>query len=274
MSRDELRRVFDQLGLHGSHVVVHADVAALGTFENAALALCELLINAVGPNGTLVIPTFTHSETISEAPRLRRAAPPMPSRAVPYHADLAPSADLGPVPEIFRHLPGVMRSNHPTHSFAAWGRQAREVLSTQRDSNPLGPLKKLNVLQGHILLFGTGLDAAVAIHLAEETSGAPYLGRRTALRINAGGFEERVVVENFPGCSAAFVKLEAMLDPTKVRSAALPAGVARKLPVRYLVNLASQALENDPGVFICDTPGCVSCAGKREALGLPLRAKA
>lgn len=272
MSRDALRRALEPLGLQGCHIVVHADVAALGPVENAALSLCEVLLDAVGPSGTLLIPTFTRSETISEAPRPRHGAPTVPRRAVPYHIDLAPSADLGPLPEVFRHLPGVLRSNHPTHSFAAWGRHAREVLSTQRDSNPLGPLKKLNVLQGHVLLLGTGLDAAVVIHLAEEASGAPYLGRRTALRINTGGFEERVVVENFPGCSAAFTRLEARLDPAKVRSIDLPAGTARKLPVRYLVNLASQALEQDPAAFICDTPGCVSCAGKREALGLPLQA--
>lgn len=274
MTRDELRRVFEHLSLHGNHVVVHSALGSLGPFEGGATGLCEMLIDAVGPSGTLVMPTYTYAQTVSELPMQRRSAPALVSRAIPYHADLAVSTDLGPVPEAFRHLPGVLRSNHPTHSFAAWGRQAREVLSTQRDNNPLGPLKKLNVLQGHVLLLGMSLGAVTAIHLAEENAAVPYLARKTALRINAGGFEERVVVENFPGCSAAFVRLEPLLDPSKVRSAPLVTGTARKLPVRYLVNLAIQLLENEPAAFVCDTAGCESCAAKREALGMPARANA
>ena len=92
------------------------------------------------------------------------------------------------------------------------------------------------------------------------------------MRINAGGFEERVIVENFPGCSVAFNKLETMLEPAKVRSAQLPAGTARKLPVRYLVNLASRVLENDPAAFVCEDPACPSCAIKREAVAAARKA--
>ena len=68
-------------------------------------------------------------------------------------------------------------------------RQAREVLSTQRDNNPMGPLKKLNVVQGQALLLGEALTAVSAIHLAEERAGVPYLGRRTAVRVNAAGMQ-------------------------------------------------------------------------------------
>ena len=83
----------------------------------------------------------------------------------------------------------------------------------------------------------------------------------------AVGDDERVVLENVPGCSAAFSKLEDRIDPSKVRSAPMPYGTARKIPIRYLVNLATKMLEADPRVFICDEVGCASCAAKREAVG-------
>ncbi len=263
MTRGELDRLIESLGMRGNHVVVHASLSSMGHVDGGARALCEALIDGVGEGGTLVMPAFTYGETLSDAPNgMIRARP------IAFHPDLPVSREIGAVAEAFRHLPGVLRSSHPTHSFAAWGRQAREVLSTQRDNNPLGPLKKLNVVQGQVLLLGTTLQAATAIHLAEERVGSPYLTRRrTAVRVNAAGYDERVVLDNIPGCSAAFIRLEEHLDPTKVRSVPLARGTARKIPIRYLVNLATALLERDPQAFVCERPECASCLEKREAFG-------
>jgi aminoglycoside 3-N-acetyltransferase len=263
MTRGELDRLMEGLGLRSNHLVVHASLSSFGQIDGGARTVCEALVDAVGDAGTVLMPAFTYAETLSDFPNgvLR-------GRPVAFHQDLPVSREIGEIAEAFRHLPGVMRSSHPTHSFAAWGRQAREVLSTQRDNNPLGPLKKLNVVQGQVLLLGTSLASATAVHLSEERLGAPYLrSRRTAVRVNAAGYDERVVLDNIPGCSGAFVRLEEHLDPTKVRSAPLARGAARKIPIRYLVNLATAVLERDPHAFICERPDCVSCAAKREALG-------
>ena len=262
MTRTDIIRLLETLSLRGNHVVVHASLASFGPVDGGARSVCEALVEAVGDGGTLVMPAFTYAETLNAAVTgIGRARP------IAFHPELPVSRDVGEIAESFRHLPGVLRSSHPTHSFAAWGRQAREVLSTQRDNNPLGPLKKLNVVQGQVLLLGEGLQAVSAIHLAEERSGVAYLGRRTAVRVNAAGYDERVVLEHLPGCSAAFIKLEDRIDPSKVRSAPMPYGAARKIPIRYLVNLATAMLESDPRVFICDDPGCASCAAKRDAVG-------
>jgi aminoglycoside 3-N-acetyltransferase len=263
MTRSELDRLIEGLALRASHLIVHASLSSFEHVDGGGRAVCEALIDAVGEGGTIVMPAFTYAETLSEGPEgvLR-------TRPVAFHQDLPVSKEIGAIAEAFRHVPGVLRSSHPTHSFAAYGRQAREVLSTQRDNNPLGPLKKLNVMQGQVLLLGTSLPAVTALHLAEERLGAPYLrARRTAVRVNAAGYDERVVLDNIPGCSAAFAKLEDHLDPTKVRSVPLPHATARRIPIRYLVNLATAVLERDPEAFICDQPDCASCAAKREAFG-------
>jgi aminoglycoside 3-N-acetyltransferase len=255
-------RLLEALNLRGNHVVVHAALASFGLVDGGARGVCEALVEAVGDGGTVVMPAFTYVETLNAA--VAGIGRPRP---VAFHPELPVSRVVGEIAESFRHLPGVLRSSHPTHSFAAWGRQAREVLSTQRDNNPLGPLKKLNVVQGQVLLLGEGLPVVTAISLAEERSSLPYLGRCTAVRINAAGYDERVVLENVPGCGAAFIKLEDRLDPSKVRSAPMPQGTARKIPIRYLVNLATKMLEADPRVFICDDAGCASCGTKRDAAG-------
>ena len=268
MRREELVRLLvDGLGVRGNHVVVHTDEAALGPIDGGAASICAALLEAVGEGGTVLMPAFTYPDTLSDAqervPRTPERATGSASRIV-FHPDLPVHAAVGPVAEAFRHVPGVLRSNHPSHSFCAWGRQARDVLSTQRDNNPLGPLKKLNVLQGQVLLLGAGLDAATVVHLAQEkVEAVSYLRRRTAQRVNAAGYAERVVLDNLPGCSAAFVRLEELLEPSKVRSVGLPSGVARKIPVRYLVRLAGALLERDPHALVCDRPECADCAPLR-----------
>jgi len=268
MRAAQIVQTLEALGVRGQHLIAHVALRAFGEVDGGALAVCTALLEAVGDNGTVVMPAFTHTETVRSAPDQNgTAGTPAAMRHVAFHPDLPVSRELGAVAEAFRRLPGVLRSSHPTHSFAAWGRFARDVLSTQRDNNPFGPMKKLNVMQGQVLLLGSGLDAAVAIHLAEERFGSPYLTRRTAVRVNAAGYDERVVLENVPGCSRAFTHLEAQLDPAKVRSNALPNGTARKIPLRYLVLLATRAIEKDPLAFVCDRDECDSCAGKRSALG-------
>jgi aminoglycoside 3-N-acetyltransferase len=266
MTREDLLRLFDELGLRGNHLVVHTSLSSFGSVEGGAAMVCAALIEAVGESGTLLMPAFTCAETLnSPQPAADAAGVIGERRPVAFHPDLPVSRAVGTVAEAFRHLPGVLRSNHPTHSFAAWGRQGRDVLSTQRDNNPLGPLKKLNVMQGQTLLLGTTLRSAIVIFLAEERVGAAYLSRRTAVRVNAAGYAERVVLENLPGCSTAFVKLEERLDPAMVRAVALARGSARKIPIRYLVSLATTLLDGDPKAFICDDPACVNCGERRAA---------
>jgi aminoglycoside N3'-acetyltransferase len=256
MTRAELVQLLRPLALQDNSVMVHARLDAFSGTGVTPLMLCEALIEAVGTYGTVVMPAFTWGETVFS------------DGAIPiaFRPESPVSPALGSVAETFRLLPGVLRSNHPSHSFASYGRYARDVLSTQRDNNPLGPAKKLNLLQGYALLLGTPLSAATVIHLAEEGAAVPYLQRGSALRMNASGFEERVILEHVPGCSVAFERLMDRLDPEQVAQADLPHGRALKIPIRYLVRLAVDALRNDPLVFVCDEPECRSCGAKRAAV--------
>jgi aminoglycoside 3-N-acetyltransferase len=259
MTLEEVIEALRPLRLEGGQVVVHSSLSSFGPVDGGAATLCQALMRLVGEGGTLLMPAFCHAETLIPTGPVR-------GRPICYHLDLPVSREIGTVAEVFRRLPGVVRSSHPTHSFAGWGRQAREILASQRDNNLLGPLKKLNLVQGHTLLLGTRLHAATILHLAEERLEMPYLERRTAVRINSNGHEERVVLEKVPGCSLAFDRLEDQLDPGKYSRVPLPLGEARKIPVRYLLGLATQALDRQPDVFLCGREECESCARKRAAL--------
>lgn len=256
MTTEEIIRLLQPLQLSGEDVIVHGSPAAFGLADGEAALICEAIIESVGSRGTVLVPTFTHQETL-----LGDVASP-----VPFYANLPVSDENGVLGEAFRRMPGVVRSNHPSHSFAAHGYKAALVLSTQRDNNPLGPIKKLNVMRGQALLLGTTLRSCTALHIAEEAAGPAFLARKTAMRINAAGHRERVVLEQVPGCSVAFDRLEDRLDPGQVVSTPLPAGTARKAPVRYVVRLATTALADDAAALICSNSDCKSCNAKRVAI--------
>ena len=116
MNLDEVKEVLRPLRLQGAHVIAHSSLAAFGNVEGGAVTVCQALMQSITEAGTLLMPAFTYDETLLPPGGIR-------TRALSYHLDLPVSREIGAIPEAFRRLPGVVRSSHPTHSFAAWGRQ-------------------------------------------------------------------------------------------------------------------------------------------------------
>jgi aminoglycoside 3-N-acetyltransferase len=60
MRLEEIRHLLEGLKLRGERVVVHASLSAFGRIEGGAERLCHSLTEAVGPEGTLLVPAFTY----------------------------------------------------------------------------------------------------------------------------------------------------------------------------------------------------------------------
>src|SRR5262245_31301885 len=96
-SRTELTDQLRSLGVRqGSVLLVHTSFRAVRPVEGGPLGLIETLHGAVGPSGTLVMPSWTGEDDQPFDPDSTRA-----------------SADLGVVADAFWRLPGVLRSRHP-----------------------------------------------------------------------------------------------------------------------------------------------------------------
>ena len=114
----------------GDVLLVHTSLSSAGWICGAAETLIRALIEALGEDGTLVMPA--HSGNYSEpdgweAPEGWREVirESMPG----WDPALTPTRSMGRVPELFRHVPGARRSVHPLHSFAALGARADVIIA-------------------------------------------------------------------------------------------------------------------------------------------------
>ncbi len=164
-----------KLGLAaGDTVLVHSSLSSLGWVAGGEQAVVEALLQAVLPSGTLVMPT--HSSHLTE-PRLWQN-PPVPesfweiirAETPAYNPYLTPTCGMGAIVNCFLRVPGVFRSSHPTHSFAAFGDKAAQIISSHSLEDGMGensPLARLVELNAKILLLGVGFESCTMLHLAE-----------------------------------------------------------------------------------------------------------
>ncbi|WP_327286155.1 aminoglycoside N(3)-acetyltransferase [Streptomyces sp. NBC_01205] len=188
VTRRQLADALTTLGVRpGDVAVVHSSLRAFGFVVGGAQAVYEALREAVGPDGTLVMPAFTpqlcHPATW-RAPDLVRTDPAAAAAGMPVFDPLRTpvSRTMGVLPELLRALPGSLRSPHPHVSFVAEGPRAREITRSHPDAYRLSsqsPLGELWRLDATILMLGTGWDKCTALHLAEYA--AAYPGRREGL---------------------------------------------------------------------------------------------
>jgi aminoglycoside 3-N-acetyltransferase len=164
----ELRR----LGVaRGDLLQVHSSLRAFGWMDGGADAVVEALLETVGPEGTVMAPTFNHSE------------------APIYDPKTTPSRN-GAVTEAVRRRPEAARSLHPTHPYAAIGARAEELVAGHLEVgtyDPLSPLGKLADWGGWVVLLGVGMGANTAVHIGEVKAGVRCLGygrERSFVKLN------------------------------------------------------------------------------------------
>lgn len=171
VDKSDLVRSFTEIGVRrGGMVLVHSSLSSFGTVRGAEHTVIDALLDTVGPEGLLVMPTHTWATV--------HAAQPV------FHELLSPSI-TGRITESFRHRPSAVRSLHPTHSVAAIGPSAarfcrgHELYSTP--CNRSSPYGRLVSGGGQVLLLGVGLESFTLAHGIEEWAEVPWLFNRTEI---------------------------------------------------------------------------------------------
>lgn len=163
-SQQQLVAGFRAVGLAtGDLVLVHSALRKLGPVDGGGDTVIDALLEVVGSEGTLAIPTHTWKVVNAEQPV--------------FHQALTPS-NVGALTNVFRLRSGVIRGLHPTHSVAACGpRAAALIAGHEQDNTPCSassPYGRLRDWGGKVLIIGEGLNCCTFFHGCEEWAGMPW----------------------------------------------------------------------------------------------------
>jgi len=247
----DLGRDLRALGVEpGVVLLAHASLSRLGTVVGGEQAVVRALLDVLGDDGTLVMPS--QSWQLCDPAYLADPSVP-PDRyddvraALPvYDPAWTPTRTMGLVVEALRTLPGTLRSAHPHRSFVAHGPRAAQVVARHDLDDPVGegsPLAALHALDAQVLLLGVGYDKCTALHLAEARCGLPLPTVRNGAPLLVDGRREWVWFDEPVVDDADFEAVGAAFGATGGEVVA-PVGdaTARLVRVRDLVGFAADHL--------------------------------
>jgi len=246
---DQLRMIGIKKGIV---LLVHTSFRAVRPIEKGPLGLIEALRDAIGPEGTLVMPSWTGND--------KEPFDPMVTPA---------STDLGIVADTFWRLPGVLRSNH-CFAFAAVGPEAAKITSDPLPIPPHiheSPVGRVYDLDGQVLLMGVGHDANTTLHLAELLAGVPYRVPRYCTVVQEGK-PVRIDYGENDHCCNRFALMDEWLKIKDLQSeGCVGYARARLIRARDIVEVALEHLAHDPLFFIhTEDEGCADCDEARKSI--------
>ena len=254
LSRAHVAEQLRTLGVReGGVLVVHTSFRAVRPVEGGPLGLIAALRDALGPEGTLVLPSGSGNDD-----------EPFDPRTTPVRED------LGILAELFWRQPGVLRSNQ-FDGFAAIGPRAAEIVSAPLmlpPSAPGSPISVVHELDGQVLLLGVGHDSNTMLHLAELMGGAPYRVPHHYTVIENGRPVRIDYLEN-DHCCAEFAKMDTWLRAAGLQAEGLVGHAQSRLArAQDVVRIAIEHLARDPLLFLHPAEaGCEECDAARASVG-------
>jgi len=243
VSKDDIKTGLRKLGLKkGDKIGVHSSLSNFGYVEGGADAVIDALLEVVGEEGNIVMPT--HSTNLLEVQRTPEEIAMGVTwlyKILPYNPAETPCR-TGTIPEAFRKRQGAIRGSHPSNSIAALGPKAEELVEGWQ---------KMLELDGYILLIGVGLSVCTAMHLAEKRVQFPkhILEKITPPKELLEKYPEKEWEWDF-GPYPDFSKMEepclnlGIMETVKVGEAIL-----KLVRLRELIDLYTEYLTKNPDLF-------------------------
>lgn len=251
IGRGELTGQILALGVQpGGVLVVHTAFSRVAPVEDGPRGLIEALRNALGPEGTLVMPSMSDDDDH------------------PFDPKATPCAGMGMVADTFWRMEGVLRSDSP-HAFAASGPKAAEITAEHPVDVPHGldsPVGRAYGLNGQVLLLGVGHDANTTVHLAENMAGVRYR-RPCHATVLRDGQPARVEYGEVDHCCENFSLLDPWLEAEgRQRRGVVGHAEARLARSRDVVAAALARLRENEIVFLHPAGLCGECDEARASL--------
>ncbi len=252
VSRDELVRQLHALGVRPRAVLlVHTAFSRLRPIEDGPAGLIAALQTAVGPQGTIVMPSMPDDDDH------------------PFDPRATPCKGMGVVADTFWRLPGVLRSDSP-HAFAARGPAAEAITTPHPVELPHGPdspVGRVYDVDGQVLLLGVDHDSDTTVHLGEFLACVRYRAAKYAM-VWREGRALRVDYDEIDHCCDNFRMVNGWLDENSAqRRGPIAHGEGRLARARSIVTAVTTQLRRDETRFLHPFGVDAECDAARRSLG-------
>lgn len=264
-----LERSLREIGVReGGVLVAHASLSSLGYVVCGAGAVLTALRRALGPEGTLLMPSFTGEFTDPSC----WVDPPLPPSMWHEVRDGMPLFDPDrSLPRLMGQLgltvlmdPGSARSDHPLCSWTALGPRAEELLADHDLRDPFGPrspIGRAREADAQVLLLGVDQRRNSAILHAHVCSDVPQVRR------NKGAFlaeveegRQWITPLRFGECMDGYGKLEDdLVSAGLVRVERIGDCDCRLMELGPLAEAVQHMIRNRPQLVFCERPNCRQC---------------
>ena len=233
--RDTLIQQLLELGVQpGGVLLVHTAFSKVKPIEGGPVGLISALHSALGPQGTLVMPSMSYEDDL------------------PFHKTKSHCAQLGVTADTFWRLPGVLRSDN-NHAFAAVGPQAERITAPHPIDIPHGldsPVGRAYELDGQVLLLGVDHGSNTTIHLCENMAGVRYR-REKYLTILKDGEPVRFEYREIDHCCQNFSLVDGWLDERGLqRRGEVGNAEARLIRSQDIVEVVTARLRQNETIFL------------------------
>lgn len=222
----------------GDAVLVHSSMKAIGTALSPTEIL-DVLQEAVGTDGTLLLPALTYENVTEEHPVFDSHT------SVPC---------IGLLPRTFQALPDVLRSAHPTHSVCARGKLAETLTAAHiLDNTPVGPhspFMRLADCGGKLLFIGEVVDCCTFMHGLEEIAGVDYVLNRDTTAYIVNGEQRDYFTHDFSTVEAQRYSRIKSLPGIKMQQGLLGHAPCYLFDAQDLRERALAQLHRDPHFFV------------------------
>lgn len=161
LTRSDLDMAFQAVGVRqGDGLLVHSALQLLGRPEGGLQMILDSIMEAIGHEGTLAVPTFPFTF----------------NRGLDYDPQTTPSKGMGAFSEFVRQRPKALHTTHPMQSLALIGKHAADLAQSDTssafdDGSVFDQMLKLGF---KLLLLGADVQAASIVHYSEQRAGVPY----------------------------------------------------------------------------------------------------
>jgi aminoglycoside N3'-acetyltransferase len=260
ITKNQIASDLKSLGLkEGSHVAVSLSLKSIGFVEGGPDAFIDAVLDVIGPEGTLMMNTYTRLFPLSDIDPQYVFDP---ETTIPW---------TGIVPSTLMKRKNAIRSRHPACSVVALGKHARFLTEGHDEhvENEYLPYVKLAQTNGHYLCIGINDNFVAIRHEAQRRAGLFVVPKFTGVMYkNRQGETKPFILRNAICSVTQPLLVPQLVEMGIVKRGKIGMASSTLSPASELIEAMTSLLSEDPTLNLCSNAFCLECRELERRLNL------